>query len=204
MTLTRFLTQYLYIPLGGNRKGKWRTYANIMIVFSLSGLWHGADWTFIIWGIMHGTLQVLCRIGKNAIAKIPGWLQWTMTFALINIAWVFFRADYTRQPLLLFGRLLAGGGGWCQDVLLTEACDATLAVVLLEKLITPGTAEIMRQFWTAAVFLFWTWVCVKMPSTHEIVEKKNRSGRYFMVLGLVFVWAFLCLSQVSKFIYFNF
>lgn len=203
MTLTRFLTQYLYVPLGGNRKGKWRTYANIMIVFSISGLWHGADWSFIIWGVMHGVMQVLCRMGKDTIAKIPKWIQWSLTFILINIAWVFFRADYTRQPILLFSRLFTGGGGWCQDALLTEACDTTMAVVLLEKIFVSGAA-VIRQLWVAAVFVFWTWVCAKMPSTHEIVERKNRSSRYFVALGIIFVWAFLCLSQVSKFIYFNF
>ena len=204
MTLTRFLTQYLYIPLGGNRKGKWRTYLNIMIVFSLSGLWHGADWTFIIWGMMHGGLQVLCRMGKNIIAKIPKWLQWTMTFSIINIAWVFFRADYTRQPFQLLERLFAGGGGWCQDVLLEAACDNTLGIVLLTKMIVPEIMVIIKQIWAAVLFGFWTWVCVKMPSSHEIVEKKNRSGGYFIFLGVLFMWSFVCLSQVSKFIYFNF
>ena len=204
MTLTRFLTQYLYIPLGGNRKGKWRTYANIMIVFALSGLWHGADWTFIAWGIMHGMMQVFDRMSKNVWSKIPKWMQWSVTFVMINIAWVFFRADYSRQSIYLLQRLFVGGSGWGQEFLLKEACDSTLGLVLVLKMVAPGAAMILRQVWMLFVFVLWTGICVVMPSSHEMVEKRNCSGKYFMFLSLVFLWAFICLSQVSKFIYFNF
>ncbi len=204
MTLTRFLTQYLYVPLGGNRKGKYRTYINIMIVFSLSGLWHGADWTFIIWGMMHGVMQVLCRMGKNVIEKIPGWIQWTLTFTFVNLAWVFFRAEFTRQPFYLLERLFTGGGGLCQESLLAAMCDNSLGIVLLGKVVAPEVFAVIKQIWVAAVFLFWTFVCVKMPSTHEMVERKYRSNKYFVFLGMLFLWSFVCLSQVSKFIYFNF
>ena len=70
MTLTRFFTEYLYIPLGGNRKGKMRTYLNIMIVFLLSGLWHGANWTFILWGGLHGAANVLTRAFRSTWEKM--------------------------------------------------------------------------------------------------------------------------------------
>lgn len=65
MTLTRFLRRYVYFPLGGSKKGTARTYLNIMIVFLVSGLWHGANWTFVLWGVLHGVLNVLNRIFKN-------------------------------------------------------------------------------------------------------------------------------------------
>ena len=204
MTLTRFLTKYLYIPLGGNRKGVIRTYVNIMIVFAISGLWHGADWTFIVWGIMHGALQVMCRMGKNVIAKIPKWIQWSITFALINIAWVFFRADYTRQPLLVFEQLLFGGAGLCNDILLSASCDNVLGVAILSKFISPALVEVLRQVWTGLVFALGVIICVKMPSSHEIVQKDIKKNGYFLYMGLLFVWSFVGLSQISKFIYFNF
>ena len=202
MTLTRFLTKYLYIPLGGNRKGKKRTYVNIMIVFSLSGLWHGADWTFIFWGMMHGALQVLCRVGKNIIEKIPKCLQWVMTFALINIAWVFFRAEYTRQPFLLMERLIVGGPGLGAR----ELVDAgtVMGIVLLEKVLVSGVPDIIRQVWVMLSFVIGVLVCIKMPSSHEMVEKANKGTAYYAFLGIIFAWAFSCLSEVSKFIYFNF
>ena len=204
MTLTRFLTQYLYIPLGGNRKGVKRTYVNIMIVFAISGLWHGADWTFIIWGILHGMMQVMCRIGKKVIVKIPKWMQWTLTFAMINIVWVFFRADYTRQPLVVFEQLLLGGGGWCNDILLSASCDNVLGVAVLSKFLAPVWVAVLRQVWTGAVFLLGVLLCVKLPSSHEMVQKECKSRGYFLYLGVLFVWSFVCLSQISKFIYFNF
>lgn len=69
ITLTRFFTQYVYIPLGGNRKGKIRTYINVLIIFLLSGIWHGANYTFIVWGILHGVGSVITRIFKDRIEK---------------------------------------------------------------------------------------------------------------------------------------
>ena len=204
MTLTRFLTQYLYIPLGGNRKGTKRTYANIMIVFAISGLWHGADWTFIIWGIMHGALQVMCRVGKNVIEKIPKWIQWILTFSLINIAWVFFRADYTRQPILVFEQLLFGGFGWCDEILLAASCDNVVGVMALSKILSPVCMSVIRQIWTALSFVLGVLICVKMPSSHEMVGKDCTKDKYFLYLGMLFAWSFVHLSQISKFIYFNF
>ncbi|RKZ46813.1 MAG: hypothetical protein DRR16_33910 [Candidatus Parabeggiatoa sp. nov. 3] len=65
VTLTRFLTWYVYVPLGGNRKGPSRTYINIMLTFIVSGIWHGADWTFIVWGVMNGIWVVAAQIMKN-------------------------------------------------------------------------------------------------------------------------------------------
>ncbi len=204
MTLTRFLTQYLYIPLGGNRKGKLRTYLNVMIVFSLSGIWHGADWSFIMWGMIHGALKVLCRLGRNVIKKIPKWVQWLLTFTLINIAWVFFRADYTKQPFELLERLFVGGGGWCQAPLLEAACDGTLGISVLKKILSPGTMVFIKQIWVSMVCVLGTYICVKMPSSHEMVERRNTRSRYFAFLGILFLWSFINLSRVSKFIYFNF
>lgn len=204
ITLTRFLTQYLYIPLGGSRKGIKRTYLNILIVFFLSGIWHGADWTFIVWGVIHGVLQVMCRMGKDVIEKIPKWLQWSMTFTLVNIAWVFFRADYTKQPLLVFERLLAGGAGWCDEALLSAACDNTIVHALLSRLIVAEVLVIAKQVWIVFVFMFGVGVCVKAPSSHKIVNGARKEGPYFMYLGLIFLLSFICLSQISKFIYFNF
>lgn len=71
ITLTRFYTKYLYIPLGGNRRGNMRTYINILIVFLCSGLWHGASWTFILWGGLHGCFMVFTRRFKKVFDKIP-------------------------------------------------------------------------------------------------------------------------------------
>ena len=92
MTLGRFLANYLYIPLGGNRKGEKRTLLNLLIVFLVSGIWHGAGWNFIIWGMLHGICILIHRVWKNSKRKMNKFVGWFITMNLVNIFWVFFRA----------------------------------------------------------------------------------------------------------------
>lgn len=93
ITLTTFLRECVYFPLGGNRKGMLRTYLNLMLVFLVSGLWHGAGWTFVIWGAIHGVVMIVERlVGEEKLAKLPVFLRRLLTFALVNVTWVFFRA----------------------------------------------------------------------------------------------------------------
>lgn len=95
ISLTRWLTQQVYIPLGGNRCGKFRTYWNIFVTFLVSGIWHGANWTFIVWGCMHGLLQIIEKALGCQKYEGTSWVIKTMrmglTFMLVNFAWVFFR-----------------------------------------------------------------------------------------------------------------
>jgi len=94
ISLTNCLRDYLYIPLGGNRVSKVRTYFNLWIVFVLCGLWHGASWTFIFWGVYHGVLLTGERtLPERITGKIPGFLLLIGTFILVLIGWVFFRSD---------------------------------------------------------------------------------------------------------------
>jgi alginate O-acetyltransferase complex protein AlgI len=92
ITLSRFLKDYVYIPLGGNRKGEFRTYTNLMATFILGGIWHGAGWTFVFWGFLHGFALAIHRIWSKLGFKLWIWLAWLITFNFVNIAWVFFRA----------------------------------------------------------------------------------------------------------------
>lgn len=92
ITLSRFLKDYIYIPLGGNRHGEFNTYKNLMITFLIGGLWHGAGWTFIFWGFLHGMALVLNRAWNRYDLKMNSFLAWFLTFNFVSIAWVFFRA----------------------------------------------------------------------------------------------------------------
>lgn len=92
ITLSRFLRDYLYIPLGGNRNGTSRTYINLFATFLLGGLWHGASWMFVIWGALHGLAIVLHRLWRQIGFVMPGVLAWVVTFNFINFTWIFFRA----------------------------------------------------------------------------------------------------------------
>ena len=115
ISLSSWFRDYLYIPLGGNRKGKLRTYLNLMLVFLASGLWHGASWHFIVWGGLHGLFIVLSRITKNFREKLrkrsplPFALhvafRLLVTFTLVNFAWLFFRAESLNQAFLMLGNI---------------------------------------------------------------------------------------------------
>lgn len=113
ISLTSFFRDYVYIPLGGNRKGRLRKYINILIVFAVSGLWHGASWNFIFWGLLNGAFQVIGDLLKGirkAVGNAIGmkeecfshkFFQTVVTFLLASFAWVFFRADSFRNALVM-------------------------------------------------------------------------------------------------------
>ena len=109
ISLSTWLRDYLYVPLGGNRRGPSRTYVNLVLVMLLGGLWHGASWTFVIWGAIHGTLLAVERArGRAAIyGGLPRPLRIALTFGLTCLAWVFFRAD-TLERAWTYLRALVG------------------------------------------------------------------------------------------------
>jgi alginate O-acetyltransferase complex protein AlgI len=106
ISLSSWLRDYLYIPLGGNRKGKRRALVNMMIVFLLSGLWHGAAWTFVLWGAYHGVFVTLERVLGQRRQRIPLVLQHVSTLALVVIGWVFFRAASATQAVDIIQAML--------------------------------------------------------------------------------------------------
>jgi D-alanyl-lipoteichoic acid acyltransferase DltB (MBOAT superfamily) len=113
MTLSRWLRDYLYIPLGGNRKGERRTYLNVLVTMTLGGLWHGAAWTFVLWGAFHGGLLALHqwrarRVAERTEGPLDVIRQHAATFALVCVGWVFFRADSVETAFSLLSRLLVG------------------------------------------------------------------------------------------------
>lgn len=97
ISLTKFFTKYIYFPMGGSRKGKIRTCVNIMIVFLVSGLWHGANFTFILWGAIYGFLQVLERFFYKYFSKLSEVVRWIYTFGAVNVLWLLFRSESIAQ-----------------------------------------------------------------------------------------------------------
>ncbi len=113
ISLSSWLRDYLYVPLGGNRRGPARTYVNLFLTMLLGGLWHGANWTFMLWGAYHGLLLALERLlGKRGLAEsLPRPLQMAFTFVLVMFGWVFFRAPTLAEAGRMFAGL-AGFNGW--------------------------------------------------------------------------------------------
>ncbi|PTR16117.1 D-alanyl-lipoteichoic acid acyltransferase DltB (MBOAT superfamily) [Nitrosospira sp. Nsp2] len=99
MTLSRYLRDYLYIPLGGNRCSTPRVYLNLMATFILGGLWHGASWMFVLWGAFHGAALVIHRAWSGFGLRMPRAMAWLLTFNFINLTWIFFRADTLESAL---------------------------------------------------------------------------------------------------------
>jgi D-alanyl-lipoteichoic acid acyltransferase DltB (MBOAT superfamily) len=132
MTLSRWLRDYLYIPLGGNRGSDAFVYRNLMLTMVIGGLWHGANWTFVVWGAIHGTALVTERVVKKWWAArgpmglptgLVRGLQWFVTFQVVCLAWVFFRAPSMSVAFSVLGRLFSTGGS---SALVTPLLIATI------------------------------------------------------------------------------
>ena len=106
ISLGSWFREYVYIPLGGNRKGITRTYVNLIIVFFLTGLWHGADMSFVIWGLYHGLFMIIERVGLKKILDKAKILSMFYTFFIVNIGWVLFRADNTLIGVRFIARMM--------------------------------------------------------------------------------------------------
>jgi alginate O-acetyltransferase complex protein AlgI len=201
MTLTRFFRRYLYIPLGGSRKGKTRTYLNFMLIFLVSGLWHGANFTFIIWGAIHGCFYILTRIFEKQIGKINPALNWLFTFIFINITWIYFRAGSLSDAHLILHKIFnfdfgAIANGVWEAFYLPET-------VLLNKIVTQIIASDFRLYlWMMTAFSLFA--VVFMKNTNErIAAYKPRTTSALITAGLL-IWSILSFSGVTTFIYVGF
>lgn len=144
ITLGSWFRSYVYIPLGGNRKGKWRTFLNLLIVWGLTGLWHGASWNFILWGLYFGILIIIERAGGGKILeKLPGALSAIWTFLLVLFGWVLFDTETIGGAAGYIGAMFGGGGvlidNFVKDLLISNglllAVCAMLSAGLGERLI---------------------------------------------------------------------
>ena len=208
ITLTKFFTKYIYIPLGGSRKGRARTYVNCLIVFFVSGLWHGTGWQFIIWGMMHGALNVLTRMWKEWKRKrnigkgLPRFISVGLTFLYVNVAWVFFRAPSVKDAISVLKRLVSfefGRINW--DLAGCFNLDEFWYVI---KVIGLDSWK-YGHYILMVVILFALLVLVFGAKTAVSHVKTAKPGVLHVIfMAVLFVWSVLALSGVSSFLYFNF
>jgi D-alanyl-lipoteichoic acid acyltransferase DltB (MBOAT superfamily) len=132
VTLSRYLRDFLYIPLGGNRGGRIATSRNLMATMVLGGLWHGAAWTFVLWGAIHGSVLVAeHQLGDRR--RPPAWLGWLLTFHVVVLAWVFFRAGDMATATTFLGQLTVGGEATLVTLHVVAIVVAVIAVQLLPQ-----------------------------------------------------------------------
>ncbi len=201
ISLTKFLTEYIYIPLGGNRKGKLRTYLNTMIVFLVSGLWHGANWTFLLWGLLHGIFSIFDRMTEKIRKNIHPAMQWMATFALINILWLLFRANSISEWISMLKRI-----GAMQSTAISEGLIQTFVLPETNGLISlvhmQGLNARIRGFSMIIFYVFSVISCLCFENAY----RRKYSQRIGTAVGLavMMVFCLTCLSSESVFVYFNF
>jgi D-alanyl-lipoteichoic acid acyltransferase DltB (MBOAT superfamily) len=139
MTLSRFLRDFLYIPLGGNRGGRLFTYRNLFLTMLLGGLWHGAAWTFLLWGSMHG-VGLIVEHAMGGRLRMPAWLRWAITFHFVVLGWVLFRSQSIGDAFKFLGRLTVPGA----LTLLSAPVLAALIVVFALQLIPARPVEALQ------------------------------------------------------------
>ncbi|NLW74717.1 MAG: MBOAT family protein, partial [Clostridiales bacterium] len=154
ISLSTWFRDYLYIPLGGNRCSKFRHQMNVMIVFLVSGLWHGAAWTFVIWGALHGCYQIIGYLTKPyrqklwSKLKVPedaGWLKFErrfITFVLVNFAWIFFRANSFSDLQILIKKLFSD---WSLDAAYLTTTFSAMNLTLLGGLLVLFSVIVMSR-----------------------------------------------------------
>ncbi|MDE7273203.1 MAG: MBOAT family protein [Lachnospiraceae bacterium] len=203
MTLTRFFTKYVYIPLGGSRKGKMRTYVNIMIVFLVSGFWHGANWTFILWGVVNGLGNLFDRLLDCVLRKIPRMLRVAATFCFCTIAWSMFRADSVEQGLQMIANMGVPGDGKLYEEM-QEVFHQLCEVRMLRRLGLSSLIQSCPWLMLTVFVLLLIAVCLVLRNTQEKVNDGRYGAKRIAVTVGLLLWSILSLSEVSEFLYFNF
>ena len=229
MSLTRFFTKYIYIPLGGNRKGKIRTYGNTLFVFLVSGLWHGANWTFLLWGAIHGLFMTAEKIlkditktekrkvsdgsgeietkgGKKAENKLFVWIKQTAgniyLLMFLCITWGIFRAASFGEVTAMLGKMFNSVNKL--PVSVAETFQDLIEVRAMGRL---GLAGIMEAYpmlpclVAAAIMVFYV---LFGKNAAQKAEMDQYSVRRSLVTAILLIWCIISLSDVSTFLYFEF
>jgi len=222
MTLSRFLRDYLYIPLGGNRKGPARRHANLFTTMILGGIWHGAGWTFVVWGALHGAylivnhgwreLRARLHLQREASSRAGRRFAQLITFFAVVIAWVFFRADDMDAALAMLKAMFGMYG---------IAAPASLATLLPHWPVSSAPADAAIALGVVVPLLSLAWFA---PNTQQLTGYVGPEGTYgsgiaesgpaairwngsaiwAVLIGMLFALCLMSMSRVSEFIYFQF
>lgn len=200
ITLSRFMRDYVYIPLGGNRVSEPHLLFNLLFTFLLVGLWHGAGWTFVVWGLLHGGALILERLWRKTHVTLPKSLSWLLTFNFLNVAWVFFRArSFTDVTKVLTG--MCGMKG----IILPESLTHTLSGLRqcgLEFGLTFRNIE--GDIKTPLMIIVFLLLAVLYKNSDEWVARVKPNFLSLVIFCAVTLSSILYLSPYSEYLYFRF
>lgn len=205
ITLGRYLRDYIYIPLGGNRLSPFRTYFNLFFTFTIAGLWHGASWLFVLWGAMHGAALIIHRAWKATGMRMYKPIAWFITFMFVNISWVFFRSESFGQASTILSNMFTISNMRnisLEQLPLNDLSRYGQIAGWVAKNISYGIAAYSSVFIMSAIAL----LCCSLKNSQEIIIGQ-RIG-YFKIVILAFISSlavYLSLhSESAVFLYFNF
>jgi alginate O-acetyltransferase complex protein AlgI len=187
ITLGRFLTNYIYIPLGGSRVGEGKTLRNLLIIFIISGIWHGAGWNFILWGLLHGIAIVIHRTWCNKGYSMNKFIGWILTFNLVNILWVFFRATTFNDAIKI----------------ITSMFNFKTMFLMLSAQFRTSTVTLFGNPVTALFLLIAMGIAFLLPNPYE---KKDFKPTLLTIIktAVLLGLSIMFLGENSAFLYFNF
>ncbi|MEB3357321.1 MAG: MBOAT family O-acyltransferase, partial [Synechococcales bacterium] len=200
ITLSHFLRDYLYIPLGGSRKGEARRYVNLTTTMLLGGLWHGAGWTYVVWGGLHGLYLSINHGWRKLGIPLPPVVSWLLTFTAVVVSWVLFRAATFGDAIAILQAMVGASG----IVLPTEfqASYPWLGQLGLQF----GQLDYMPTYVGQSFLILASLIgiVVFFPNTQELVKRFEPNLRWVFAIGFVAAVCLVSMNQVSEFLYFQF
>ena len=200
ITLSRFLRDYIYIPLGGNKKGSFRTYSNLLATFVIGGFWHGAGWTFLFWGFLHGLSLAIHRLWQTLGFKMWTWLAWLITFNFVNIAWVFFRAKEWDDALRILSSMFS-----LDNIVIDMKFKEKLIFLENYGIEFNRVTENLEGGSDIINFLIMSFLIVLL-SKNSMEFKNNFKSDILRLLftTFLFIYSIFYFNRFSEFLYFNF
>ncbi len=201
VSLTKFLTKYIYIPLGGSRKGAIFTYINTLIVFLVSGLWHGANWTFILWGLLHGLFSCFDRVFDKVEEKIFIPIRWLCTLVVVSVLWLLFSADTVEQWKTILLKIL-----FMQSTAVSDGMIASFNLVENRFIYNILRLDFLSTHVRGLNMLIFTLIACVVCFVPENNYKKKAclDISSLLLTSLAFIWGIMCLGSESAFVYFGF
>ena len=202
--IKQILKEYIYIPIGGNKISKYRTYLNLMTVFIIGGIWHGAGWTFILWGFLHGLGIIINRIWKIFDINLSKFISWFITFNFINFSWIFFRANNFGDALNIIKGMIGLNGIFLPSSIYDNLTFLNKFGINLETSSEKFLSSIKGDFSTL-VWLFIGFVIVLFcKNTMEHISSFKSSLSNLIFNFLILTCSLFMMNRTSEFLYFNF